>query len=125
MKKLSDYKGADAVELWADLIDPIINIVGDPEIQPLIRSQQPPLKIAQAVIKKYAEPACEILLRIDPTPIDGLNVITRLVDVMTEVMENPTVRSFFPSVAGGKKEETPSGSATEILEEIQTTSSNM
>jgi hypothetical protein len=125
MKKLSDYKGAEAVELWADLLDPIIEIVGDPEIQPLIRSKQPPLKIAQAVIKKYSEPACAILLRIDPTEIDGLNVVTRLVDVMYEVMENPTVQSFFPSVAGAKKAETPSGCATESTEDTQTTSSNM
>ena len=31
MKRLSDYQGEEAIELWADLLDPISDILTDKE----------------------------------------------------------------------------------------------
>lgn len=110
MKKLSDYKGEEAIELWADLLDPIVEIVGDPDIANMLRAKKPHLIVAKEVIKHYRKQAVQILERVDPTPVNGLNVLFRVVDVMKEIGEDPTYMHFFESVAGNEGEK-PSGSA--------------
>lgn len=125
MKKLSDYKEEQAIELWADILDYFVEIVGDPHIAMMLRQKKAPLKTAQVILKRYPEPCSKLLLRIDPTPLDGLNIIVRLVSVLKEVGEDKDIQSFFPSLADAQKKlETNSGSAMENTEESQDTSSN-
>ena len=116
MKKLSDYKGEEAIELWANILDPAVEIVGDKKIAAMIRKKFPMIVVAREAIKTYPKEVCNLLLAIDPTPLDGINIITRLVNVIKEVSEDETIRSFFGSSAGNT-EGTPSGSAMEITEE--------
>lgn len=125
MKKLSDYKNEDAIELWADLLDPFVEIVGDTKIKEMIRAKKPPLITAKEIVKTYKKQASEILLRIDPTPLDGLNIIVRLVSILNEIGSDPTMQSFFGLSAGGKEDETSFGPATENTEVTQNISSNM
>ena len=120
MKKLSAYKGEDALELWADLLDPFIAIVGDKKIATMLRSKMPPIATAREIIKTYKKEASQILLRIDDTPLDGLNIITRLVTLITEIVNDKTLQGFFGLSAEGKKEETSSGNVTEITEAEET-----
>ena len=120
MKKLSDYKGEDALELWADLLDPFIAIDGDKKIATMLRSKMPPIATAREIIKTYKKEASQILLRIDDTPLDGLNIIIRLVTLITEIVNDKTLQSFFGLSAEGKKEETSSGNVTEIIEAEET-----
>lgn len=117
MKKLSDYKGEEAIELWANLLDPFVEIVGDKKIATMLRAKMPPLETAKVIIKTYKKQAMQIVLTIDPTPIDGLNLIIRLMEVLKEIGEDPTIQSFFGSSAEAKKEETSTGSAMENTEE--------
>ena len=95
MKKLSDYKGNDAIELWADLLDPLSAIFTDKAIADVVHSGQSKIKIAQAIIKNHAQDAVDILTRIDDEPIDGLNIIIRLVELITEIGQNEDVKRFF------------------------------
>lgn len=120
MKKLSDYKGEEAIELWADLLDPFIEIVGDPKISGMLRARKAPIVIAKEILKTYKEQAIQILLRIDDTPINGLNILFRLAGLITDIGNDPTIKSFFASSAEEKKGETPSGSAMENIEEKET-----
>ena len=110
MKKLSDYKGEEAIDLWADLLDPIVDIVGDPEINKMLKARKPMLVTAKEVIKRYKKEAIQILERIDPTPVNGFNLLIRLVSVMKEVGDDPTFQSFFESAAETDVK-TPSGFA--------------
>lgn len=124
MKRLSDYKGEEAIELWANLLDPFVAIVGDKEIIKIIRSRMPKLEIAKAILKNYKKEAEQILLTVDDTPLDGFNIMVRLIDILTEFTENKTMMSFFESQAEDKKQRKSSGSATANTEETPNTSSN-
>ena len=124
MKKLSDYEGEEAVELWADLLDPFIEIVGDKKIAGMLRAKKPPVVVAREIIKEYKAQVEQILLRIDPTPLNGLNILIRLVAVLSEIGKDPTIQSFFVSAPEEKKEETSSGSVTENTEESETSDSS-
>ena len=40
MKKLSDYKGDDAIELWADLLDPLTVIFTDHDFRQAVQNNK-------------------------------------------------------------------------------------
>lgn len=116
MKRLSDYKGDEAIELWADLLDPISDILTDKEVALVTKQGQAPIIIAKTILKKHKAEAADILLRIDPTPLDGFNFIMRLVNLVTEIGENSEIQSFFGYAAQEKAESESGGSVTESTE---------
>lgn len=113
MRSLSDYQGEEALELWADLLEPITQIIGDPEIAKVLQSKKPPLLKASAILKKYKAEAEKILLRIDPEPLDGLNVLVRLAAIIVDVGQNEEIKTFFGFAEQEKTDNASSGSATE------------
>lgn len=118
MKKLSDYKGDESIELWMDLLDPITAIVTDPEIKKTLLEHggRPNLSVVKTILKSHKSEATEILTRIDPEPIDGLNIVVRLIALLTEVGENDTVAHFFGYAEKVKTAKESFGSATENTE---------
>lgn len=112
MKKLADYKDAEAIELWADLLEPITKIMADKDVANTVKSGKAPFMIASEILKSHKEDAITIILRIDPTPIDGLNLIVRIVDIVMEIMNNEEVKGFFASAEQATTLKGISGSAT-------------
>lgn len=117
MKKISDYEGNEAIELWADLLDPVSRIIADKNILELKNSGMPVVAMIKEVLKTHAEDAIEILERIDPTPINGVTIVTRMVSVVNEFITNEDLKDFFGLAEQEKKEELPTGPATESTEE--------
>ena len=113
MKRLSDYKGDEAFELWADLLEPITEILGDGEIAEVLQSNKPTLIKASIILKKYKKEAMDIMLRIDPEPIDGLNVIVRLASILVEIGQRDDIRGFFGFAGQAEMENVSSGFVTE------------
>lgn len=116
MKKLSDYKGEEAIELWADLLEPIGTILADKEVQTALSTQGSAMQKVQAVLKNHKSEASKILLAIDPTPITGLNIIARLLDLVLEIENSEEFSGFFGS-AQQKTEDESFGSVTESVSE--------
>lgn len=119
MKKISDYKDEEAIELWGDLLDPMIKIFADKDVAKAIRSGAPAFVIAKEIIKKQSNEAKEIMLRIDPEPIDGINFVTRLVSIVMDFMNNDTVKDFFASAGQEKTEKGSTGSATANIKVVE------
>ena len=109
MKRLSDYTDEEAIDLWADLLEPITTILKDPEVQSL--KEEAPIDIAKGMIALHKSEVTEILLRIDPTPITGLNLIVRVIDIIMEIEESPEIMGFFDSSSPSEPKKS-SGSAT-------------
>ncbi len=116
MKRLSDYQGEEAIELWADLLDPISDILTDTEVAQETKAGKAPIMIAKTILKRHKEAAVKILLRIDPEPLDGLNIIVRLVALIAEIGGRDELKSFFGYAAQVKEETESSGLATENTE---------
>ena len=104
MKRLSDYVGEDAIDLWLDLLDPLSVIANDKEIKVVARSGKPKIVIAKMILKAHRKEAIDIMERIDPEPINGLNIISRLIALLAEIGENEEVRSFFGYAEQAKTE---------------------
>lgn len=119
MKRLSDYQGDKAIELWGELLDPLSDILTDKEVSLASRAGKPPIEIAKIILKKHSTAAEQMLLTIDPTPLDGLNIILRLVNLLAELGQNDEVKAFFGYAAQERVENVSSGSATENTEEAE------
>ena len=104
MKKLADYQNEDAIDLWADLLDPISLIVADKEIGNSIKAKKPPVVLAKEILKAHKKEAVEILLRIDPEPITALNIVIRLIDILSELNNSVELQSFFDFAEQANKE---------------------
>jgi hypothetical protein len=94
MKSLKDYKGEEAIELWADLAEPIAKIMADEEVKNSYGEGKPIITMVKTILKRHKEEAEEILLRIDDTPINALNLVTRTLSVALEVINDESVASF-------------------------------
>lgn len=97
MKKLSDYKDDASIELWGDLLEPMSKILGDKEVITAMESGKSMIGIATCILKKHTAEAKTIMLRVDDTPLNGLNIIFRLKDIISEIMEGETAAGFFGS----------------------------
>ena len=119
MKKLSDYKGDEAIELWADLLEPMTAILGDTKVVNVIKSKKPPMIIAKEILKEHSAEAKKILLRIDDTPINGLNIVVRLVTVLADIGQSEEIKSFFGYAEQAKTESESIGSPTENIKVVE------
>lgn len=117
MKKLSDYKGEEAIELWADLFEPFTLILADPEIHKIIGDKKPMLEIAKVIFKKRPKEVVEVLKIIDGEEVNGANAFMRLMNLLMDMLNSVEGRAFFESAAQGTAES--SGNVTEITEEKQ------
>lgn len=117
MKKLSDYKDEEAIDLWADLLEPMLKIFKNPDVLKVIKLKKSPMEIARTILKDCKKEATEILLRIDPEPLNGLNIVLRLMNVLTEIGQSEEFAPFFDFAEQAKTTNVSSISATENTED--------
>lgn len=119
--KLSEYKGEQALDMLADLIEPAAAIMADKEIARIGKSGQPRSKLIKPAIKNHKQEVIEILAILDgEDPEDyaeKVNLFT-LPAKLLEILNDPDLMSLF-TLQGQNKEETNSGSATENTEESE------
>ena len=93
--KLSDYKNEDAVEVIADIIEPLSVIFTDEEI----KNEKNRMKAIAKALKKYKKEVIQILARIDGVPVNEYecNALTLPIKVL-EVMNDKEVQDFLESL---------------------------
>lgn len=119
--RLSDYKGEEALDVLADIIEPVTLILGDKEIQELAKEHKGPLiKFVKPMIKNHKREVLEILARLENEPVEKykekVNILT-LPTAILELINDPEIQSLFHSQ--GQTQVTSlasSGSATENTE---------
>lgn len=97
MKKLSDYKGEDAIEIVAELFEPFSQILENPEVKEIFKTEKKVVKIAGAVLKTSKKEVEQILLIIDPAPLTAVNVLFRFISFLNDLMEDEQFSDFFTS----------------------------
>lgn len=98
MRKISDYKGEDALDLLADILEPATMILADPAIKAAFsRSKIEAVKVA---IKKHKHEVLEILARMDGVTVEELdcNVMT-LPARLLEILSDKQLMAFFTDAA--------------------------
>ena len=97
--RLSDFKGEAALDVLADIIDPLANILTDAEIQKLSKQENTPiLAMVKPAIKNHKHDLIEILARLDEKPVDEYEKTMSLFTLPKQVLEllnDPEVQSLF------------------------------
>ncbi len=108
MKRLSDYKGEAAIDLMADIMEPLAVILADKEIRALYnatdengnRIRVAPIKYVKPMLKNNKEAIIEILARIEDVPVDEyreqINVVTLPMQIL-DLISNAEVQKLFQS----------------------------
>lgn len=116
--KLSEYRGEDALDLLADMLEPTATILADRKIWELARGGKKIDGIKYA-IKEYKKEIIEILASIDGVPASEYkcNVFTLPMRVL-DIVNDEELQSFFISQFQNM-DETSFGTATEIMQETE------
>lgn len=115
MKKLSEYRDEEALDLLADLLEPAETIFSDKDVQSA--NSKSMWKAVKVAIKKHKKEVMEIMATLDGVPVEDLhiNVLSLPIKVM-EVISDKDLVNFFVS-QGQNMESTSSGSVTENTSE--------
>lgn len=108
---LKDFRGAAALDLLEDIMDPAQAIFGDKEIAETWKSGKPAIIKAKAILKTHKKDVLEILAAVEGVPVEEYhdNIFDMLKKVM-DIVNDPDVRFLFRSQG---QTVTSSGSATE------------
>ena len=113
--KLSEYQGEAALDILADLIEPVGEIMSDKEIGEVFKENR--FKAIGMAIKNHKKAVIQIMSTMDGVPVDEYkcNVFTLPVKIM-ELLNDPALVQLF-TYQGQMGDANSSGSASENIEE--------
>ena len=122
MRNLKDFQDEQALDLLAEIFEPMVNIMSDNEFLVAFDNGKR-LEAVKIAIKNHKEDVMLILASMDGVPVEEYhcNFFTlpvRLIEVITEIMKEPELMGFFVPQSGKKLANT-SGSATENTQEAE------
>ena len=116
MRKLSEIKGEDAMDVLADLIEPLSEFATDQTFVAMIRTRKH-LPAIQYALKSHKKALIRALAIIEGENPDEYNPsILRLPAMLMELFNDPELLSLFPSA----ESVTSSGSVMESTEDEET-----
>jgi hypothetical protein len=122
--RLSDYKGEEAIEVLADIIEPLTAILGDEDMKKLVADNKgkkvAPVAYIKPILKNHPKEVIAVLAGIEKEPVEEyekkVNVLTLPMKLL-ELMNDPQMQSLFTSQGQTDMNSQPhSGSATENTE---------
>lgn len=114
--KLAEYKNEDALDLMADLLEPVATILADQEFVGLAQKNVSKIELIKHVMKKHGKEIIAILARIDGVPVKDYTIgALEIPKRLLEIINDPEMASFFQS-QGQTVVGVHSGSVTENIE---------
>jgi len=116
--KLSEIKGEKALDVLADIIEPVANIMADGKVEKIYNSNQPRIKLVQHILKHNKKDVITILAILDgenPKTYAEKVTVTTLPMKLLELINDQDLIAVFRS-QGQTAEQTSSGSVTENTE---------
>ena len=114
MKKLSDYRDDDALDLLADIIEPATEIFADAEVKNAFSKSK--LAAVRVAIKRHKTELMQIMARMDGVAPEDFhcNVLT-LPARLLQILSDEELTAFFTDAAQTGDTEKRSGSAMEVI----------
>lgn len=114
--RLSDFKGEEAIEILAEIMEPASIIMGDPDVQRMLSQKgNSYLKIASFILKGHKK---EILDMYEPLTKESRDEATpvKMIKLIMDIINDPEITSLFPSQSQDEALKS-SGSAMENTED--------
>jgi len=115
--KLSEYKNEDALDLLADILDPLSEILTDEGVRQMAKDKDTTkIKAVQYLLKNQKKPIIQIMARLDGIPVEKYELdILSLPKKILEIMNDKELIDFFQQ-QGQMMASDISGSAMESTE---------
>jgi hypothetical protein len=118
MRKLSEIQNEDALDVIADMIDPIMEICKDEEVK--ANASKPKAELVKVILKKHKSAIIKMFAVLDGEPIETYKVnIVQIPSKLLEMLNDENIAAFF-ELQGLKISDASFGSVTENTEEIET-----
>lgn len=119
MRRISDYKDGDALDLLADIMEPAVEIMADEEVRKTF-DKKTRLQGAAIAIKRHKDAVMRILARLEGVEVEQYhcNIFTLPARVL-EVLNDKELLDFFTEQAQTMTIDAPSGAATEPTQEAE------
>ncbi len=125
MRKLSEIQNEDALDVLAELLDPIAELSKDKEIRRPNKNEKgedvpkTKLEMVQIAIRKHKRAVLKILATLDGVPLEEYNInLIQIPLKVYELLNDEDMMAFFQS-QGLNLSDAFSGSATENTEVIE------
>ena len=118
MKRLSEFQDEEALELLADILDPVVEIAQDADVQKVFEkgSKLPISEGVKLIIKGHASAVMQILAALDGVPFEEYHCnILSLPRKVMEIVNDKELVTFFHE-QGQMASENTFGSAMESTE---------
>lgn len=115
--KISDFENEKAIDVLADLLDPLSVILTDDKIKEVYNAKASKLKFVQVLLKTHKKEVIQMLAILDDVPVEEYKVnLFTLPKKVLEILNDPAIQDLFTS-QGQESTETSSGSAMENTED--------
>lgn len=119
MRKLSEIRGEDALDVLANIIEPAAEIMTDTELRDLIRAKNN-LKAIKFALQNHKRAVIEILAIMDGEDVETYDPGFATLPVkLLELLNDPDMQQVF-GLQGQNEDGTISGSATENTKAAET-----
>lgn len=114
--KLSQFENDEAIELLANILDPAIEIMGDPVIVEVLRSGKPPLLAIKKALKDHKTAVIDIVAAMHGETRETVKfTMPSLIKDVLELLSDNELKAVFTSQSPKNAPES-FGSATESTE---------
>lgn len=118
MKKLSEYKNEEALDLLADLLEPVSLIFGDAEVVNSLKNKSRLMAIKD-IIKRHKKETLQMLAILDGVPVEEYEcTIFTLPLKLLDIFNDEELQTFF-GLQSPKMEDESFGSVMENTEETE------
>lgn len=102
MLKLSEIKGDNAIDVIADILEPVAVMLADKEVEKTIKSKVPVIVKAQVILKRQKKAILEILAilnQVDPKEFNPslIELPVMLMSVIQDIEAHPELKILFQS----------------------------
>lgn len=114
--RLSDYKGEEALDVLADMLEPTSKIVNDDKVKDLIGKSK--LELVAYVIRNHKEDVLKLMAALERKDVETFkNTVTvfTLPMKLLDIINDPDVQLLF-TYQGQKGDATSSGSVSETAD---------
>ena len=93
--KITEYKNEEALDLLADILEPVSRIFADENLAQLYKSGQI-FKLVQSILKNHPKDIVEVLARMDGVPVEEYNgtIVTMTASLLT-ILNDEELKPFF------------------------------
>lgn len=118
MRKLSDIKGEEAIEVLSEIVEPLFSIFSDAEVQEIVKAKKPYVLAVKPALKGHKKEVLHIMATLEGKPdAEYAPNLLELPAMLIDFFNDPEVQTVLGSLfTSGSQELASTGSAPENIE---------